>query len=213
MSKKNNYKGNLITYTNSDSNISDQFRAIRTNIKFLPGDKRKRTILITSPGKAEGKSMTAANLAVSMAQQGEAVLLMDANLRAPVMHHMFNISNQDGLTDLLTDRASLNEVTYKTGIGKLDILTSGGTKVNPAELLESERMENLLHTALDSYNMILIDSSSVLKSTETRVLANQCDGVVLVIKRRKTKMSKIAESRKLLELVDAKLVGAIMNEK
>lgn len=208
-----NYKGSLITYSNSDSIISDQFRTIRTNIKFLPGEKKERSILITSPGKGDGKSTTSANLAVSMARQGEKVLLIDANLRDPVIHTIFKISNQIGLTDLLTRKSTFNEVVYQTGIGRLDILTSGSTFLNPAELLESDNMTSLLSSVVNSYSMVLIDSPAVLKSTETRVLANQCDGVVLVVNRRKTKLGKLAESRKLLDLVDAKLVGAIINKK
>lgn len=207
------HRGSLITYSNPDSIISDQFRTIRTNIKFLPIEKKNRIILITSPGKADGKSTTTANLAVSMAQQNEKVLLIDANLRTPVIHNIFNISNEVGLTDLLTNTTSFNEIVSKTGIGKLDVLTSGSTFLNPAELLESEIMTDFMNTIVDSYNVILIDAPPVLKSTETRVLANQSDGVILVINRNKTKIGKMAESRKLLELVNAKLVGAIMNEK
>src|SRR5690625_1104357 len=208
-----NLKRSLITYSNSDSIISDQFRTIRTNIKFLPGKKKERSILITSPGKGEGKSTTSANLAVSMTRQGEKVLLIDANLRDPTIHNTFKISNQVGLTDLLTAKARFSEVIYQTGIGRLDVLTSGSTFLNPAELLESDGMTSLLSTVTNSYSMVIIDSPAVLKSTETRVLANQCDGVILVVNRRKTKLGKLAESRKLLDLVDAKLVGAIINKK
>lgn len=207
------HRGSLITYSNPDSIISDQFRTIRTNIKFLPIEKKNRIILVTSPGKADGKSTTTANLAVSMAQQNEKVLLIDANLRNPVIHYMFNITNQVGLTDLLTNKASFSEAVSKTEIGKLDVLTSGITHLNPAELLEGQRMNAFMHTISDSYNVILIDAPPVIKSTETRVLANQSDGVILIINRNKTKIGKMAESKKLLELVNAKLVGAIMNEK
>jgi len=203
----------LITYSNSDSIIADQFRAIRTNIKFLPVEKKNRVILITSPDKGDGKSTSIANLAVSMAQQHEKVLLIDANLRAPVIHNMFTISNQVGLTDLLTGKATFNDVVYETDIGKLDVLTSGPAFLNPSELLESEKMKDFLMNVASSYDIVLIDSPPVLKAAETRVVANQCDGVVLVVKRGKTKLERLAESRKLLKLVDAKLIGAIINEK
>src|SRR5699024_5192204 len=116
---------NLITYFNSDSIISDQFRTIRTNIKFLPGKRSNRIFLITSPSKGEGKTTTTANLAVSMAQQKENILLIDANLRGSSIHSMFEISNQFGLTDILTKKATFAEVVHKTGIGNLDILPSG----------------------------------------------------------------------------------------
>lgn len=210
---KQKYKGRLITYSNPDSIISDQFRTIRTNIKFLPGRKEKRIILITSPEKKSGKSTAIANLAVSIALQTDKVLLIDANLRNPVIHHMFNISNRVGLTDLITNKAIFDEVVYKTDIENLDILTSGRMALNPAEILVSDAMGKVFEEIGDTYNVILIDSPSVLKSTETRVLANLCDGVILVVNHRKTKLGKLAESRKLLELVNAKLVGAIINSK
>lgn len=203
----------LITYSNADSTISDQFRAIRTNLTFIPGEKKKRTILITSPDKGNGKSTIIANLAVSLTQKNEKILLIDANLRNPVLHQMFMTSNTKGLTELLTNQATFEEVVYQTEIGKLDLLTSGTVFVNPSELLESEQMKQFLESIAPTYHMILIDSPPILKATETRVLANQCDGVVLVIHRRKTKIAKLIESRKLLELVDATLIGAIMNEK
>jgi len=148
-----------------------------------------------------------------MAQQDEKVLLIDASLRDPVLHKLFKISNQNGLADILTRKKSFQEVIYQTNIGKLDILTSGVSFSNPAELIESDSMANLLDEISSLYSFILIDSPSVLKSTETRVLANQADGVILIINHRKTKRAKIVESRKILELVNAKLVGAIINRR
>lgn len=203
----------LITYFNPDSIISDQFRMIRTNIMFLPSDRKNRIFLITSPSREEGKSTTTANLAVSLAQQKEKVLLIDANLRNPSIHSIFKISNEIGLTDLLTEKASFIESIHETGIGNLDVLTSGSTLLNPAELLGNELMTNLLNATVNNYEIVLIDSPTILESTETRVLANQCDGVVLVLNRGKTKLKEAAEARKLLELAHANLVGAIINEK
>lgn len=206
-------KRNLITYSNSDSIISDQFRMIRANIKFLPGERKNRIFLITSSGKGDGKSTITANLAVSMAQQNEKLLLIDTNLREPVIHDIFNIPNRVGLTDVLTKKATFDEVIYKTGIGKLDILTSGSTLFNPTELLGNEIMTSLMNAVTNIYSVVLIDSPTVLESTEARVLANQCDGVVLVLNRKKTTLEKTAEARRVLELAHAKLVGAIIIEK
>ncbi|WP_430791428.1 CpsD/CapB family tyrosine-protein kinase [Virgibacillus flavescens] len=206
-------KGNLITYSNPDSLVSDQFRAIRTNIKFLTEKRNNRLFIITSPSEGEGKSITTANLAVSMAQQKEKVLLIDANVREPVIHEIFRIPNELGLTSILTGKAKLENAIQRTGIGKLEILTSGATLFNPAELLGNEQMTNLLRTISELYDIVLIDSPSVLESTETRVLANQCDGVVLVVNRGKTDIEKTIESRRVLELAHARLVGAIINEK
>ena len=213
LNRRKQSKSILVTYSNSDSYISDQFRTIRTNIKFLPTDRKNRIFLITSSGKGEGKSTIAANLAVSIAQQNEKVLLIDTNIREPMIHDIFNIPNRVGLTDILTKQATFSEVFYPTGIGDLDIVTSGSTLYNPSELLGNETMTDLLNGVVTDYNVVLIDSPNVLDSTETRVLANQCDGVVLVLQRGKTEVEKVYDARRILELAHAKLVGAIINEK
>lgn len=212
LNRRAHTKSNLITYSHSDSKIADQFRTIRTNIKFLPGERKNRVFLITSPGKGEGKSTVASNLAVSIAQQNEKVLLIDTNVREPVIQDVFHISNQKGLTDVLTNKATFNEVVYTTGIGQLDVLTSGSTLLNPSELLGNEAMTTLLEASVEEYHVVLIDSPNVLNATETRVLANQCDGVILVIQHGKTELEDISESHRILELAHATLVGAIINK-
>lgn len=205
----------LITYSDADSLISEQFRAIRTNIKFLTEEKKKRAFLITSPGHGEGKTTTAANLAVSMAQQEEKVILVDANLREPAIHDLFNISNEIGLADVLEreDCPDLEEVVHHSGIGNLDLLTGGTTFFNPAELLGNETMKNLLKKMTDMYDIVLIDSPTVLDSTETLLLANECDGVVLVLHRGNTRIEKVEEAHRLLKIAHATIIGAIINEK
>lgn len=192
---------------------SDQFRMIRTNMKFLPGERENKIFLITSPGRKEGKSTTTANLAVSMAQQKDKVLLIDANIREPTIQKIFDIPSQVGLTDVLTNKRRFDEVVYPTGIGELDVLVSGSTFYNPAELLGNETMTYLLNLVVRMYNVVLIDAPSILKTTETRVLSNQCDGVILVLQRGKTKIDKIVEARRILDLSHGKLVGSIMNKR
>nr|WP_306798551.1 CpsD/CapB family tyrosine-protein kinase [Oceanobacillus saliphilus] len=210
---KKHKKIQLVTYLNADSVIADQFRTIRTNLKFLMEEKKSRVFLITSPGENEGKSTTVANLAVSIAQQKEKVLLIDANLRNSMLHQVFKIQNQTGLTDVLKGAISLKQAITFTDIGKLDILTSGPDVSNPTEILGSNDMASLLHDVADMYDIVLIDSPTILKSTETRVLANQCDGAVLVLHRGKTEMDKAVEAKRILDLAHANLLGVIINEK
>src|SRR5690625_388829 len=206
-------KKKLITFSSSDSVTSDQFRMIRTNIKFLPGEKDNKIFLITSPSNKEGKSTTVANLAVSMAQQNEKILLIDANLKNSAIHHIFDIPSQIGLADILMNKKRFDEVVYPTGIGELDILVSGTTLSNPTELLGNETMTYLLNLVTRMYSVILIDAPSILKTTETHILANQCDGVILVLRRGKTKLDKVIEARRTLELAHGNLVGSIINAK
>ncbi|MCQ6278905.1 CpsD/CapB family tyrosine-protein kinase [Bacillus sp. EB600] len=207
-----NAKRNIIANTYPDSIISEQFRMIQTNIKFSVADQKNRIFLITSPGTGEGKSTSAANLAVSMAQQKKKVLLIDANLRNPVLHTIFNIPNSDGLTDVLKGRITFEEAVCHTEIGRLDVLASGINLVNPVELLGSQLMRDLLKVALQRYDIVLIDSYSVIDVTDTKLLANQSDGVILVIQSGKTLLEKAAEAKKEIEFAKSKVVGVILNE-
>ena len=203
----------LVTHTNPDSAISDQFRTIRSNIAFLTAEKQKKVFLITSSSTGEGKSTTTANLAVSMSGQKERILVIDANIRKPALHYIFTLQNELGLSDVLTNKATLKETICQTDIGKLDILPSGSTLYNPAELFGNEAMKQLLIEVKETYDVILIDSPTVLQSTETRLLANLCDRVILVVNRGKTMIENAMEARRILELSQADLMGTIMNEK
>lgn len=185
---------------------------IQTNIKFITSEKESRTLLITSPSDGEGKSTFVTNLAVSMAQQKKKVLLIDANLRRPALHSFFNISNSQGLTDVLTGRLSFNEAVYHTDIWRLDLLLSGNFPTNPVELISSQMMQDLLKKADQIYDMILIDSNAVLDVTDTKLIANQCDGVILVLRNGKTNFEKSAEAKKVLEFAKAKIIGVILNQ-
>lgn len=210
-SARNLQKRNLIVYSNPDSIISEQFRTLRTNVQFLTGGK-KSILLLTSPSSGEGKSTAAANLAVSMAQQKEKVLLIDANLRDPDVHFIFKISNNKGLADVLAGRVDLEDTVYHTEIGNLAILTSGQLDLNPAELLGSESMQTLFQKALLEYDLIIIDSPPVLEVTDTKLLANKSDGVILVISEGRTGFEKATEAKKALEFARAKIFGVILNE-
>ncbi len=208
-----NKKSKLITHFYPESIISEQFRTIRTNIQFLTENRNQHLFLVTSPGKKEGKSTAAANLAVTMAQQKQKVLLIDTNLRNPMMHQLFKVSNTEGLTEILTGRLPFEETVYPTGIGNLDLLTSGQLTSNPSELLGGELMENLLKKVSHKYDVVLVDAPPVLHSNESLLLSHLCEGVVLVLRRKKTDLRKIVEAKKVLDLVNADVVGAIMNER
>lgn len=206
-------KKNLIAYFTPDSPVAEQYRSIKTNIHFTCSTQNIRSLLITSPSDREGKSTTAANLAVSMAQKNERVLLIDANLRSPTAHLTFKIPNVIGLTSILNGIASLDDAIHKTEIGRLEILPSGPIPFFPTETLASESMEQLLAKSLEIYDYVLIDSTSVLEVADTKVLANQCNGVVLVLNPRKTKLEKAVEAKRVLELANSLIVGVIFNKK
>ena len=204
---------NLITYTNPESVISEQFRTIRTNIQFINGSQESTTLLITSPEKLEGKTTTAANIAVSMAQKKEKILLIDSNLRNPGLHYLFKVANNVGLTDVLLGDSSFEEAVNDSQIANLDILTSGAVLYNPAELFASERMQQLLKKVKSLYDIVLLDSTAVLDVTDTKIIANLCDGVVLVVRQDKTKLETALETKKVLNYANARIIGVIFNEK
>lgn len=203
----------LIAYSNPDTLISEEFRSIRTNIHFLTTVQSLRTLLITSPNDGEGKSTITANLAVSLAQQKAKVLLIDANLRKPTGHLTFKIPNTIGLTTVLAEIECLESAIHKTDMGRLDILPSGPVSPFPSELLASKRFEKILADTKKTYDYVLLDSPSVLDTADTKVLANHCDGVILVANPRKTGVKQTLEAKKVLEFASSNIVGVIFNEK
>ncbi|WP_227394782.1 CpsD/CapB family tyrosine-protein kinase [Jeotgalibacillus aurantiacus] len=206
-------KRSVYTYTHPDSALADEFHTIRTNIKFLMTDQPMKIFVLTSSTKGEGKSTAAVNLATLLSQQKERVLLIDANLRKPVIHQYFHLDNHHGLTTVLKSRRSLAEVMHKGEISRLDILTSGPDEYNPAELLGSEQMKQLLDKVSKEYDAIIIDAPNVLDYTETRILTNLADGVLLVVRRGKVIFQDALEVKRILNLAHANVIGAIMNER
>ncbi|WML25137.1 CpsD/CapB family tyrosine-protein kinase [Neobacillus sp. OS1-33] len=205
-------KAPFVTYYYPESALADQFQMIQTNINFLMSEKTTQTLMVTSPEEGDGKSTMLANLAVSMAQQKKKVLLIDTNLRTPALHDFFHTSNSTGLTDLLTGRMNFGEVVHHTEIWRLDLLASGPIPKNPVELLGSKMMKDLLVKLKESYDVIILDSSALLKLPDTKLLAGLCDGVLLVIKSGKTKLQNVTEAKKVLEFAKARLIGAILNQ-
>lgn len=209
---KANKKQTIVTYHHPESFLADKFRMILTNINFLMAEQKSQIFLVTSPGHGEGKSTIIANLAVSLAQQKKKVLLIDTNLRKPVLTELFHITNSSGLSDVLTGRMSFNEAVFHTAIWRLDLLPTGPIPKNPVEFLGSKMMKDLLVKAKESYDVIMLDSTSLLDLPDTKLLTNQSDGVLLVVKNGKTKLQNAAEAKKVLEFAKANLIGVILNQ-
>lgn len=215
--KKTNTLGNsqrsLITYVDPKSPISEQYRTIRTNIEFSSVDAEIQTLMITSPGPAEGKSTTAANLAVVFAQQAKKVLLVDTDLRKPTVHYTFNQNNTYGLTSVLSKQKALSDAVNLTDQPYLSVLTSGPIPPNPAELLGSKAMEQFLEEAKEEYDVVLFDTPPVLAVTDAQILANRCDGTLLVVYSGKTEMEEATKAKDLLTAAKGKLLGMVLNHK
>lgn len=203
----------LITHNNPKSPISEQYRTIRTNIQFSSIDTQYQTLLVTSAGSSEGKSTTVANLAVVLAQQGKSVLLVDGDLRKPTVHYTFKVSNIQGITNVLTKQRSLENTVQQTEVEHLYLLTSGPIPPNPSELLNSNAMEMMIEEAKSKYDYVLFDSPPVLAVTDAQVLANRCEGVILVTSSGKTEREDAVKAKELLENAKAKILGVVLNAK
>nr|WP_307191835.1 CpsD/CapB family tyrosine-protein kinase [Mesobacillus stamsii] len=203
----------LVTFLDPKSPISEQYRTIRTNIEFSSIDEDMQAIMVTSSGPAEGKSTTAANLAVVFAQQEKQVLLVDADLRKPTVHYTFNLTNTFGLTSVLSKQMQLVEAVDDSEIDNLGILTSGPIPPNPAELLGSKAMNQFLVEAREHFDVIIFDTPPVLAVTDAQVLANKCDGSILVVYSRRTEMDGAIKGKELLENTKSKLLGVVLNHK
>lgn len=204
-------KRKLITNTDPKSPISEQYRTIRTNILFSSVDEKLHSILVTSTSPGEGKSTTISNLAVVFANQGKKVLLVDADLRKPTMHYTFGLQNTVGLTNVLTKQTLLEDAVAKTGVENLSALSSGPIPPNPAELLGSLSMKEFLAHAQEQFDYVLFDTPPVLAVTDAQVLANQCDGVVLVVDSGRTEIEGAQKAKELLQSAKAKLLGVVLN--
>lgn len=201
----------LITHFAPKSPISEAYRTLRTNIQYAKVDQPIKTVLVTSSGPGEGKSTSVANLAITFAQMGTKTLLVDTDLRRPVLHGIFGVSREEGLTHVLIGKASLKDVIQPTRIENLDILTSGTLPPNPSELLASKAMEKCLKDLSSQFGIVLFDSPPVIAVTDAAVLSTKLDGVVLVIKSGETGKDALLRSQILLDNVHAKIFGVMVN--
>jgi capsular exopolysaccharide synthesis family protein len=208
-----NTRRKLITKTEPKSPISEQYKTIRTNISYSSVDKEMRSILVTSSGPGEGKSTTSANLAVVFAQQGKHVLFVDADMRKPTAHYTFGVGNTFGFTSVLAKQRSLTDAVTKTDMDKLDLLTCGPIPPNPAELLSSKAMEHFLKDVYEVYDMVVFDTPPLLAVTDAQVLANQCDGTVLVVSSGTTEIERAVKAKEQLVAAKGKLLGVVLNNR
>ena len=199
----------LITSKNPKSPISEAYRTVRTNLQFSNIDCNLKVIGITSSGPAEGKTTTASNLAETFAQTGKKVLIIDADLRKPRVHKVFNVSNQRGLTNVLVDFSLLDDVLQHGGTN-VHILTSGPIPPNPSELLASKTFDQLLLKLQEQYDVIIVDTPPVGLVTDAAILSTKLNGMILVTASGKANIDNVKHAKELLEQVNANILGCIM---
>ncbi|MCU6710308.1 CpsD/CapB family tyrosine-protein kinase [Paenibacillus sp. J5C_2022] len=203
----------LYSYLQPSGRIAEQFRTIRNNIQYSVQNKTIKSVMITSPGEGDGKTTAAVNLAISMANRGEKVLLVDANFRNPMIHKLFQLQASPGLSNVLSKQLNLNEAVQHTEIPSLHLLTSGQRQANSTELLDSDVMKGLIIAAAEKYDRIVLDCPPVLSGPDTNMLVKQCDGVVLLLQCGKSTHGMALEAKQSLAFAGANIVGAILNKK
>jgi non-specific protein-tyrosine kinase len=202
----------LVTANTPRSPISEAFRVLRTNIQFGSVDKPLRSLVVTSSNPSEGKSTTAANLAVVLAQAGRRVVAVDADLRRPTLHKYFGVSNNRGLTTALLDGAQPMETHLQsTNIANLRVMSSGPLPPNPAELLGSQRMGQVIELLNGQADVLVFDSPPILAVTDAVLLSRQVDGTVLVVDVGNTRRAFLARAIDALKSANSHLLGVAFN--
>ncbi len=204
--------GELIVVDEPMSPGAETFRMIRTNLTFLSPDDPLRSFLVTSALPFEGKTTIASNLAISLAQFGRSVLLVDSDLRRPRLHHVLEVDNDLGLSTLVEGRSTLSAALHKTKIDGLSVLTSGPIPHNPSELLHSAGFERVKAELLASFDYVLFDSPPIGAVTDAAIIAPQVDGVLLVVRAGASTLHAVSGARKQLNSVSARLLGAVLND-
>jgi capsular exopolysaccharide synthesis family protein len=202
----------LVTLLDPLSPISEAFRGLRTSVRFASVDRPLRTLMISSPGPSEGKSITLANLGIVFAQSGIKVLIVDTDLRRPVQHTIFGLANGRGLCDLFLDaEADLSEYVQTTATENLYVLPAGQPPPNPSELLASERLGEVMAKTLQEMDLVLLDSPPTLVVTDAAVLGSRVDGVLMVTDLRKTHRKMAAKGTEELRRTQSNVLGVILN--
>ena len=201
----------LVILDDPRSYAAEAYRVLRTNLHYANADAPVRRLLVTSAGEGEGKSTTASNLAICFAQADRNVLLIDADLRRPVVNTLFRQPSTPGLSSYLAGDALLDAVIQKTAVPNLSIIASGPTPQNPAELVGSRRMRELLDAVSERFDVVLLDSPPVLAVSDAGALAPMADGVLLVVGSGLAARLALRRAKDAIQAVKGRIVGAVLN--
>ena len=202
----------LVTLSDPVSAVSEAYRTLRMNLLFAAMDQPLRSVLITSPGASEGKSTTLANLAVTMAQIEQRVIMVDCDLRRPCLHQFFDLFNNTGLTTMmLNDDLLTNPPLQHTTVDGLSLLASGPLPPRPSDLLGSKRIAQVIERLGEEADILLFDAPPVLAAADATLLATKVDGVLLVVSAGQTKREHARLAVERLGKVNARIVGSVLN--
>lgn len=202
----------LVTVHDARSSSAEAYRTLRTNLIFSQSVQTLRTLVVTSPAPSEGKTTTAANLAVSFAQQGMRVLIVDCDLRRSRLHKMFGVPREPGVTELVLGQIDQDTAVRETSVTGLYVLPSGQLPPNPSELLGGERMKKTLASLSEAFDLIVLDTPPLLAASDAAILATIADGVVIVVRAGVTEADAGQQAMAQLQSVGARVVGAVLND-
>ncbi len=206
------YPKNVFGLGGQDSVISESYRSLRTNLSFASPDSPLQAVLLTSAGPGEGKSLTISNLAMAYAQMGKKTLLVDTDLRRPVIHHIFSMKREPGFSELFMDNPDYNSIIRPTGIENLSIVTAGIFTPNPAELIGSQKMKQIIDYFKSKFDMIFFDTPPIVAVTDATLLGARLDGLLIVVKSHHTDREVALRAVNSLRNVGIKMYGAVLND-
>lgn len=210
--EKDDKRVGLISQNGQSTNVSEQFRSIRTNIQFLLSSTNDcNTIMITSSEPAEGKTTISSNLAATIAETGKKVLLIDADMRRGAQGKIFGILNSNGLSVTLNSDKPIHEAIHPTVIQNLYLMPAGPVPPNPSELLQSYRMDEVLEEACEYYDFVIVDAPPIIPVTDAQILAPKVEGVVIVARENTTSKKLLFKTKSLLQVAQANVIGVIFN--
>lgn len=201
-----------LVHTHPMSMAAELCRTIRTNLVFMAAESPSKTMVVTSANPEDGKTTIATNIAIALAQSGQRVLLVDADLRRPRVHRTFDLENRTGLTSTLVGDRSLSQVTHDVDIGKLSVVTCGPLPPNPAELLHTPQFSQVLEEAELRYDRVVVDSPPLRAVTDAAIIAPQCGGALLVIRADATTRDAVRAALQSLRNVRAHVLGGVLND-
>lgn len=201
----------LIMLTNPHAPAAEAYRTLRTNLMFYGVDRPARALVFTSPVPGQGASTALANLAVSLAQGGHNTIVIDSDLRRPIQHTLWGIDNARGLTTMLLDDAALaNPPLQDVGVERLRVLTSGPLPPNPADLVGSKRMDEVIAALRQRADYVLFDAPPVLAVSDAAVLGHKLDGLILVLRAGTSRRDHAARAKEELERVNVPVLGVVL---
>jgi capsular exopolysaccharide synthesis family protein len=202
----------LITLTDPRSPASEAYRTLRTNLTFAALDAPLKTLTVTTAAPDDEKGKILANLAITMAQSEQRIILVEADLRRPSLHDIFGVAGEPGLTTMIVDEATLNNPPLvETGVPNLWLLPSGPLPPNPSDLLGSQKMEQAIAALKSRADVVIFDAPPVVSATDAVVLGTKVDGVLLVVSAGRTKREHAQRAKELLERVHIRIVGTVLN--